>query len=193
MIENLLPLVVFVSLMVGTPGPANLLMMTGGARYGVAACMPFNAGLILGKIGLNIAVGLGLGLVMADNPTVQTVMKLVSGGYMIWLAAKNWNAVAEVDVSKSAYSFRNGIIVHPLNPKAWVMTLLAWSDFAPAFGPLPVQMLAVIGCFVGAQLIFHTGWCLAGQLLGRALGGSILLTRALVLLTVAVVLVALLF
>ena len=115
MIENLLPLMVFVSLMVGTPGPANLLMMTGGARYGVAACMPFNAGLILGKIGLNIAVGLGLGLVMADNPTVQMVMKLVSGAYMIWLAAKNWNAVAEVEASKSAYSFRNGIIVHPLN------------------------------------------------------------------------------
>ncbi|MRG72148.1 LysE family translocator [Alphaproteobacteria bacterium HT1-32] len=187
MSEALIPLIVFVSLMVGTPGPANLLIMTGGATYGVRACMPFNLGLICGKIALNVAVGLGLGVLITRYPLLQTALKFISGGYMIWLAMQSWNSVAQVEAARSAYSFRKGLIVHPLNPKAWVMTLLAWSDFAPAFGDLPTQMLVIVTCFAVAQAIFHTGWCIAGGLLGHAFHGSLILSRTLIVITVTVV------
>ena len=54
----------FIILMVGTPGPANLLAMSAGSQFGFYKCLPFNFGLTLGKILLNIAMGLGLGVLL---------------------------------------------------------------------------------------------------------------------------------
>ena len=59
-----LSLRVFIIFMVGTPGPANLLMMTVGSRYGTGAAMPFNAGLVPGKMGLNLSMAVGVGVVL---------------------------------------------------------------------------------------------------------------------------------
>ena len=47
--------------MVATPGPANLLMMIGGAQKGVASCIGFILGLVCGKVFLNLVFGLGFG------------------------------------------------------------------------------------------------------------------------------------
>ena len=46
------------------------------------------------------------------------------------------------------FRFRNGLFVHPLNPKAWVMCVLAWGNFAPALGDFSVQLPVVILTFV---------------------------------------------
>ena len=45
------------------------------------------------------------------------------------------------------FRFRNGLFVHPLNPKAWVMCVLAWGKFAPALGDFSVQLPVVILTF----------------------------------------------
>ena len=57
-------LLTFVVFMVGTPGPANLVVMIVGARYGVRRSFGFIAGLIAGKAFLNLFIGFGLGLVL---------------------------------------------------------------------------------------------------------------------------------
>ena len=184
--------VLFVIVMVATPGPGNLLMMTGGAQFGVGRCMPFNAGLIGGKVGINLAMGMGIGLLLGGMPRVLLVMKFVSAAYMLWLALQSWSARSGGAVRRSQFTFAKGLLVHPLSPKTWVMCLLAWSHFAPALGSPAVQLVAVTGTFAAAQVIFHTSWCMAGQLLGRAIPNHLWLTRVLVLITVAVVLAALL-
>ena len=50
MTEPFLRLIVFVVLMVATPGPANLLVMIGGARLGLRGCIGFILGLVSGKL-----------------------------------------------------------------------------------------------------------------------------------------------
>lgn len=187
MTEAVLSLAGFVVLMVATPGPANLVAMVGGAQIGVRRSFGFILGLISGKIGLNVAFGLGFGLVLAQQPWLVMVLKFGSGAYMIWLALQSWN-----DRPKQGgvhnYTFRHGTIVHPLNPKAWVMVILAWSNFAPALGNLLTQMVIVVTAFALCQLVFHTAWCWAGQWLGHAMRNSQILTRSLIILTVLVVL-----
>jgi threonine/homoserine/homoserine lactone efflux protein len=185
-------LLAFVLFMVATPGPANLIVMTGGTQKGVRGCLGFILGLVTGKMALNLAIGLGLGVVLNDQVWLQTLLKFVSGGYMIWLAVQSWTPKPKGE-SSQAFTFPKGVIVHPLNPKAWVMSLLAWSDFAPELGSIPEQFVLIIGSFAVVQLVFHTLWCGAGQVLGRAFNNSLKLSRALVLLTVAVVLAALVF
>ncbi len=43
--------------MVGTPGPANLLVMLGGSQIGIRSSIGFIFGLIFGTIALNIFIG----------------------------------------------------------------------------------------------------------------------------------------
>ena len=70
--------------MVITPGPANMVLMIGGAQKGVRACFGFIIGVIFGKILLNLLFGFGFGLFLSDQPLLLQILKFISGGYMIW-------------------------------------------------------------------------------------------------------------
>ena len=182
----------FIVLMVSTPGPANLLIMTAGAQYGFARCIPFNIGLISGKLLLNVAMAFGLTSIVQQYPEVAKVFAVLSVAYMIWLSLRGWNAHIDTQRPDRELSFRDGVFVHPLSPKAWVMAVLAFSEFMPATPTVAEQYLLIPLSFVLAQLVFHSSWCLAGVMLRRALGASKVLNRGLALLTIAVVLWALL-
>ncbi|MBO78522.1 MAG: hypothetical protein CMQ22_03020 [Gammaproteobacteria bacterium] len=192
MFESYWPLWLFIVLMVSTPGPANLLIMTAGAQHGFARCIPFNIGLISGKLLLNVAMALGLTSIVQQYPEIAKVFAVLSAAYMSWLALRGWNAHIDTQRPDRELSFRDGIFVHPLSPKTWVMVVLAFSEFMPVTPTVAEQYLLIPLSFVLAQLIFHSSWCLAGVVLRRALGASKVLNRGLALLTVAVVLWAVL-
>ena len=182
----------FVILMVGTPGPANMLVMSAGAQYGFRAMLPFQAGLVSGKILLNIGVSFGLATFLAHYQNAHFFLALISASYMGYLALRGWNTVPDQDDDRPIMGFRAGLFVHPLNPKAWVMTSLAYSQFAVNFEGVFVQYALVPLSFAVAQIIFHSLWCLAGAILGKRLHHSQKLNRSLILLTLAVVIWALL-
>ena len=193
MIEVYVALLTFILFMVATPGPANLLLMIGGAHQGIIACMGFILGLVCGKVFLNLLIGLGFGLFLADQPLIANGLKFISAGYMIWLALQSWDDSVEVNIGRNPLNFRRGVIVHPLNPKAWIMVILAWSQFAPELGALELQLVVVTAGFAVIQLVFHTIWCVSGALLQRALPRKRLLTRSMILITVAIIIWVLLF
>ena len=193
MSEAFFSLLVFVLLMVGTPGPANMLAMIGGARLGLRECLGFIAGLTVGKIGVNVLFGVGFGLLLAENARLLLALKLVSAAYLAWLAVQSWTPqVQDGRDARKGLRFREGLIVHPLNPKAWVMSLLAWTQFAPELGDFWQQMLVVCTTFAACQIMTHTAWCYLGAVIGKAIPNSLMLTRSLVVLTVGVVVWALL-
>jgi len=83
--------------------------------------------------------------------------------------------------------------VHPLNPKAWVMVVLAWGHFAPALGDFSLQLPVVILSFATCQLVFHSLWCGLGAYLGKSFADSQRLAKLMIMLTILVVLAALLY
>ena len=182
----------FIILMVGTPGPANLLAMSAGSQEGFYKCIPFNLGLTLGKIILNTAMGLGLGVLLVNFTTFQTTIKFLGAGYMIYLALKSWNTNIKNNEGKPNIGWKQGILVHPLNPKAWVMTLIAWTEFGPQLGNFTVQFIVITSSFALTQIFVHNLWSLLGAILSRSLSNSTILSRALILITVAVILWAVL-
>ena len=189
-------LLAFVAFMVGTPGPANLILMLAGIRQGLRQCIGFILGLIVGKIVLNLVIGFGFGIVLAEARVWQLLLSYVSAGYMIWFALKSWPA-SDADTNNAEpvqdhFRFRNGLFVHPLNPKAWVMCVLAWGKFAPALGDFPAQLLVVILTFAICQLCLHSLWCWLGTIMGKSLRNNVLLTRAIIISTVIIVLIAVL-
>jgi len=182
--------------MVGTPGPANLIVMLAGVRQGLRHCIGFIFGLIVGKIALNLVIGFGFGVVLAEAQVWQMLLSYVSAGYMIWLALKSWPAsdakIKNAEPAADHFRFRNGLFVHPLNPKAWVMCILAWGKFAPSLGDFSVQLLVVILTFAICQLCLHSLWCWLGTIIGKSLRNNVWLTRAIIISTVVIVLIAVL-
>ncbi|MDC1293825.1 LysE family translocator [Candidatus Puniceispirillum sp.] len=187
-------LLAFVVLMVGTPGPANLILMLAGVRQGLRQSVGFILGLIVGKIALNLFIGFGFGLVLAKAPFWQMLFSYVSASYMIWLALKSW-PTSDADISNAEYAqdhfrFRDGLFVHPINSKAWVMCVLAWGQFAPDLGDFSVQLPVVILTFAICQLCLHSLWCWLGTIMGKSLRNNVRLTRAMIVSTVIIVLTA---
>ena len=193
-----LALLGFIALMVGTPGPANLMVMLAGVTQGLRGCAGFISGMAVGTVGLNLFIGFGFGVVLGSNPILQTALTYASAGFMIWLATKSWprsGNTAEIRRYQTAvkFRFRDGVILHPLNPKAWIMVIIAWGHFAPALGDFSVQLPVLIFYFAACQLIFHSVWCALGACLGRSFVDNQLLARLMIILTILVVLLSLFY
>ena len=196
--SSYLALLGFIAFMVGTPGPANLVAMLAGVTQGLRGCAGFITGLIVGKIGLNLFIGFGFGVVLAVDPILQTVFTYVSASYMIWLAARSWPPSVnpptnQHQTSTVTFRFRDGVIMHPFNPKAWLMVMLAWGQFAPALGDFSLQLPVVVLTFASCQLVFHGLWCALGAYLGKSLAYSQRLAKLMIMLTIFVILTALLY
>ena len=182
-----LPFFVFLTVMVATPGPANLLLINAGASHGFRTNIPFLGGLIVGKIFLNIFVSVGLGTLVAHNTEITIILSIGCTVYISYLALKAWNNDIGNKGGLSTYRFYEGIIVHVLSPKSWVMVTMAYSTFAVYFPEKP-PVFAVVTCsFVVAQLLFHSFWCFLGAFLRRGIGYSKSLNRTLILLTIGAV------
>ncbi len=171
-LDTLIPFLIFAAAMVSTPGPANMVALSAGARFGLRGCAGLIIGLTTGKVLLNIAMGAGLVAAIRAYPTVFEAAKWASAAYMIWLA---WRIAGSSMMSRDVpnrLTFKDGVIVHPLNPKAWAMTLGAFTQFTDAAAPWTPQVLMIIAGFATMQLIFHTLWCAAGDRIASVVAGT---------------------
>lgn len=184
--ETYLALWAFIVAMVATPGPANMLLMSAGAQQGYVQTLPFIGGLMAGKLALNVALAFGLMQLIESYPDIAEVFIFVSASYMAYLALRNWTPSSD-NHSQNRFSFWTGAIVHPLSPKTWMMATLALSQFGGDFATELEKMVVVPLSFLIVQLCFHSLWCLAGAALSRALDQSLIVHRALILLTLGVI------
>lgn len=164
---------VFAAAQVGTPGPANMALLATGARYGFRAALPFVAGVALGKQLVIWPVGFGLMELAGRAPSLFEGLKWMSAAYIIWLAYKVANMrLGQGDWAAGAPGFAAGLIVHPLNPKAWAMIVAGFTSFvAPGTDPLMATAL-IAAVLLAAQVILHPLWTLAGDRIARTLAGS---------------------
>lgn len=164
---------VFAASQVGTPGPANMALMTTGARYGFRAALPFVAGVALGKQLVIWPVGFGLMELSARVPWVFETLKYVSAAYIIWLA---WR-VAHMRMGSgggtaTAPGFAAGLIVHPLNPKAWAMIMGGFTAFVAPGTPVVEATATIAAVLLCCQLVLHPLWTLAGEGIARTVAGT---------------------
>ena len=190
--EAYLPLWGFIVLMVSTPGPANMVLMASGAAQGLRRSVPFIAGVTLGKLAMNAAISLGFGTFLLGHPAVSDALAYASAGLFAFLVLRGWTPAEEGRGGAGSYGFGFGLAVHPLNPKAWTMTTLAYTQFSGGFGTGFERYALIPLSFLAVQVVFHTVWCLAGALMRKRLSGNLALHRGLVVLTLAVIAWALL-
>ena len=186
---------VFAASQVGTPGPANMALMATGARFGLRRALPFVAGVALGKQLIIWPIGFGLMEVVAGIPWLFTALKFLSAAYIFWLAWRVANlrlAPQESDTAK-APGFFAGLIVHPLNPKAWAIIVSGFTTFTAPGTPTLEATAVIAACLLVCQAALHPVWTLAGAWIAAQVAGKpaeAWLMRGLALLTVVSVLYA---
>ncbi|AKS46110.1 Threonine/homoserine/homoserine lactone efflux protein [Octadecabacter temperatus] len=168
-----LPFLTFATSQVGTPGPANMVLLATGARFGLRRALPFVAGVALGKQLIIWPLGFGLMAVQDDYPMLFEALKWVSIAYILWLAYRVANMRLKAgEAEGQPHGFFAGLIVHPLNPKAWAMITTGFTTFVSTGTP-PLQATASIAiCLLGLQMILHPIWTYAGQRIAVSLAGT---------------------
>ena len=170
---SLLPLIIFVAAQVGTPGPANMALLATGARFGLRGALPFVAGVVMGKQLIIWPIGFGLMQLAETAPLVFDILKYASACYIIWLAWKVANLRLHAKGAETAApGFAAGLIVHPLNPKAWAIIVTSFTTFMDTDVPSLMATATVAAVLMGCQVLMHPIWTLAGDAIARTVAGT---------------------
>ena len=166
-------LAVFAASQIGTPGPANMLLLATGARYGLRHALPFLFGVVFGKQLIIWPIGFGLMELTTRAPFISLTLKYISAIYIFWFAWKVAHMRLSLDNSLNrGPSFIAGLFVHPLNPKAWAMVVAAFTAFVAPETPILQATTTIAIVFLACQLLMHPLWTLAGNRIARSLAGT---------------------
>ena len=150
-----------------TPGPNNLMLMASGANFGYRRSIPHMLGISLGHMLMIVLVGLGLIGLFELFPVLDTVMKVLSVAYLLFLAWKTANAAppAEGAAAGTPLTFLQAAAFQWVNPKAWFMALTAITVYSPDRTLPGVVLVAAI--FSASNFPSINVWTLMGVQLRR--------------------------
>lgn len=165
---------VFAASQVGTPGPANMALMATGARFGLRRALPFVAGVVAGKQLIIWPMGFGLLVVVSKSPWIFETLKWVAAGYICCLAWRVTQVRLDTkgDADAVAPGFAAGLIVHPLNPKAWAMIAAGFTGFTAPETPPFEATLTIAACLMACQIVLHPIWAWGGSALAARVAGT---------------------
>ena len=125
-----LALLIFLIPLAYSPGPGNLFFAANGARFGFWATIPANIGYHIATWLVTVAVGAGLLSVMRDSPQIFMVIRIAGALYVLWLAWGLFNAgpLGKLRSARVA-GFWDGIVLLVLNPKAYLLMALIYTQF----------------------------------------------------------------
>ncbi len=146
-----------------TPGPNNLMLMASGANFGLWRSIPHMLGIGVGFVVMVFLVGIGLMQVFDTFPVAHTLLKVLSTGYLLYLAWKIAHASAPSEGGEKGrpLTFLQAALFQWVNPKAWSMALTAITLYAPDRSLMAVLLVAAI--FGAVNLPCVSTWTLLGQ------------------------------
>ncbi len=143
-----------------TPGPNNLMLMASGANFGFRRSLPHMAGIVWGVSVMALLVGAGLMALFDAVPMLSIVLKVLSVGYLLWLAARIAMATPVEDrgADSRPMTFLQAAMFQWVNPKAWAMCLSAVTLYAPDRSLLSVAIVAAVFAIVSFPAISVWAW-----------------------------------
>ena len=152
-----------------TPGPNNLVLMASGANFGFRRSVPHMFGVTLGFILMIILVGVGLVQVFEAYPLSNTVLKVVSIAYLLYLATKIATAapLEKGETAGTPMTLLQAALFQWVNPKAWTMAVTAVTVYTPDHTLTSIAVVALV--FGTLNLPSIGSWTFLGQQMARIL------------------------
>lgn len=155
-----------------SPGPGNMVFAANGARFGLRATLPATLGYHVATWIVTAAIGLGLFGLVGGAPGLMRAMQVAGAAYVLWLA---WSiaragALSETGAARPMGVW-GGVVLLALNPKAYVIIALMFTQFLPAgIEDRTAAVVWITTVFTLNNLLAFTAWTLAGDRLARAFG-----------------------
>ena len=144
----------------GTPGPTNTLLATGGASVGFRRALLLIPAEGAGYLIAILTWGLLVGPLLASSPVVNLGLRLLVGCYLLYSAIRLWNSDSLPQLGSAAViSQRQVFLTTLLNPKAIIFALAV----VPFTAPQPWAYVIAFLCMTAAVA---TVWILAGAAMG---------------------------
>ncbi len=152
-----LTLLIFLFPLAYSPGPGNLFFAANGARFGFWATVPANIGYHIATWMMTLAVGAGLLAVFTAYPLVFTGIKILGVAYILWLAWIIYGVGPQAGQVARVAGFWDGVVLLVLNPKAYVLMALMYSQFGQADALLWVATVFTLNNIVAFCLFALAG------------------------------------
>jgi threonine/homoserine/homoserine lactone efflux protein len=138
-------------LLIFTPGPDIIYVLTRGVAQGRSAALAAAMGFSLGNIGHTLLAVFGLSAILASSALAFTLVKVAGGIYLLYLGFKLWTADPALVLSghgedKTArIIFRQSILANLLNPKVAIFFLAFFPQFVRPDQGHPAMQMMVLG------------------------------------------------
>ena len=150
-----------------SPGPVNLVSLSGSARHGVKTGLIFVTGATLGFIVLFLLIGFGLHFLIDQLNWITQVLQWLGIAFLLYLSYQLFmdNGDINADSSNHAPTFMTGAIMQWLNPKAWLASLSGISAYIPNADAMEILVFASLYlpiCWLSLGV-----WVWIGKILGQ--------------------------
>ena len=179
--RHLITFLLTVSVIIVIPGPSVLFIVSRGVALGRRAALATvvgNTGGLLLQLGLVVA---GLGSLLAGSETIDTLVKLLAGAYLIILGLRSIRhrqslitaLLPSVAPRRFPSSVREGFVVGATNPKGLLILTAVLPSFISHSSGHPTLQLASMGLIVAALVLLSDGiWALTSGSARAWLGRS---------------------
>ena len=159
------PLIIFLLPLAYSPGPGNLFFAANGARFGFRATIPANIGYHIATWAVTVGIGFGFLAVMDRLPQIFAALKVVGSLYVLWLGWKMIRASALRNGGEARpASFIDGMMLLILNPKAYVIMALMFTQFLDRSQGGQIAAIVIIATiFTLNNLVAFSLWAVTGD------------------------------
>jgi threonine/homoserine/homoserine lactone efflux protein len=163
------------------PGPSVMFAVGRALASGRRVAVLSVLGNAVGEYVQVIAVAIGIGALFEQSVTAFTVLKLVGGGYLIYLGVKTFRRRRSLASALSAplgsrsdpLSFLQGLTVGATNPKTVVFLAAVLPQFVRrSAGNVDAQILVLGLVFAAIAVVSDTLWVVAAGAFRRWFGRS---------------------
>jgi len=158
-----------------TPGPAVLYVVTRSLSLGTTAGLVSALGLVAGGLVHVGAAALGLSAILAASDVAYAGVKSAGAAYLIYLGVRQLRgesrggSAGRMPALTRWRIFRDGVAVNVLNPKPALFFMALLPQFVDPERNAAGQMLILGLSFLTLALITDSAWALAAGRAGRAL------------------------
>jgi threonine/homoserine/homoserine lactone efflux protein len=169
MTQTMIALVVFLFPLAYSPGPGNLFFAANGARFGFRSTLAASLGYHLATWLVAAGLGLGLFAVLEGRPGLSVLLRLMGSAWVLWIAWRLFRSGAGPSEAKARPAgFGDGAVLLLVNPKAYVIIGLMFTQFLPQFDDnRPAAVLLIATVFTLNNALAFSVWTLAGDWLAR--------------------------
>lgn len=167
MYQTTLALVLFLFPLAYSPGPGNMFFAANGARFGFRATIPANAGYHIATWVVTAAIGFGFLVVIERFPQLFKILQIAGSLYVLWIAWKMLKAgTLQGSEDAKPATFVDGAVLLLLNPKAYVIIALMFTQFLGPTGTSSFALVILITTvFTLNNLIAFSIWTLIGDVI----------------------------